>query len=206
MQIDPEIHKLAADPDAQKLAAQLAEAAVRNTASSIADKISVLNTRKKDKETIAALEELVYDLLSDKDELARIASAYKQELVAQQISEDDIRYISQNFLPVLRQLIQAAGENEGKAIGSEEVLDIIQPLLSVETVTVMQLIGFNIRKAVGEPLTQLVGSLISSKTPVDPGAVTEIQRLSLILQNGYIDVAKDPESFDRLLRLVSSQQ
>lgn len=204
--MDPELHKLAVDPEAQRLAAQLAETAVRHTASSIADKIAVLNAKRKDKETIAELEELVYDLLSDKDELARIATAYKQELIAQQISENDIRYISENFVPVLRQLIQAAGEDDGKAVGSEEVLDIVQPLLSVETVTVMQLIGFNIRKAVGEPLTQLVGNLISSKTPVDPREGTEVQRLSLLLQNGYLDVAKDPESFDRLLRLLPTQQ
>jgi hypothetical protein len=206
MHIDSELHKLAVDPETQKLAAQLAETAVRNTATSVADKISVLHARKKDKETIAGLEELVYDLLSDKDELARISSAYKQELIAQQISDDDISYISQNFVPVLRQLIQSVGENEGQAVSSGEVLEIIQPLLSVETVTVMQLIGFNIRKAIGEPLTQLVSNRISSRTPADPGTLAEIQRLSLLLQSGYIDVAKDSEAFDRLLRLMPPQE
>lgn len=201
MQLDPEMHKLAADPETQKLAAQLAEAAVRNTASSVVDKISALSARKKNEETIAALQELVYDLLSDKDELARIASAYKQELVAQQISEGDIQYISQNLVPVLRRLMEAAGRNDGKAVGSEEVIDIVQPLLSVETVTVMQLIGFNIRKAIGEPLTQLVANLISSKTPADPALAAENQRLSLAMQIAFIEIAKDQEAFDRLLRL-----
>lgn len=194
------------DPEVQALAANLSETAVRHTAVSIADQITVLKTRKKDKESIAELEDLVYELLSDKNEAVRIASAYEQELIAQQISADDIQYISENFVPVLRQLVQASADNEGKAAGAEEVLNIVQPLLSVETVTVLQLIGFNIRKAIGEPLTQLVSKLISSRVQAAPSEVIEVQRLSLQLQNGYIDVAKDPEAFDRLLRLVSSQQ
>jgi hypothetical protein len=152
------------DPQLQTLATQLADTAIRNTAGSIADRIATAKARKKDQETIAELEEIVYGLLSDKSELVQIAQAYEEELVAQRISADDIEYISTNFVPLLQRLIEsAAASNGGDGADVQEMMDLIQPLLSVETVTVLQLIGFNFRKAIGEPLTELVSNLILSK-------------------------------------------
>ncbi len=191
------------DPQLHTLTLQLADTAVRNTAGSIADRITVAKARKKERETIAELEDIINGLLSDKNELVRIAQAYEQELVAQQISADDIEYISTNFVPVLRHLIESAAANEGQdAITAPEIIDLVKPLLSVETVTVLQLIGFNIRKAVGEPLTQLVNSLISSKAQADPVLLLEIQRLSLVRDTGYFEIAKDPEAHARLLSML----
>ncbi len=195
------------DPQLHTLTLQLADTAVRNTAGSIADRITVAKARKKDQETIAELEDIIYGLLSDKNELVQIAQAYEQELVAQQISVDDIEYISTNFVPVLRHLIESAAANEGQnAVTAPEIIDLIKPLLSVETVTVLQLIGFNIRKAIGEPLTQLINNLISSKAQADPALLLEIQRLSLVRDTGYFEIAKDPEAYARLLSMLPKQQ
>jgi hypothetical protein len=194
------------DPQLQILATQLADTAVRNTAGSIADRVATMKAQKKDKETIAELEEIVNGLLSDKSELVRIAQAYEQELVAQRISETDIQYISNNFVPQLRRLAESAAANDGQdAAPAREMIDLIQPLLSVETVTVLQLIGFNFRKAIGEPLTQLVSQLISSKVQVNP-ALLELQRLSLLRETAYLDVAQDPEAHARLASMVGTQQ
>ena len=76
------------------LGVQLADTAIRNTAGSIADRITAAKGRRRDQETIAELEDIVYGLLSDKSELVQIAQAYEQEFVAQRISADDISYIS----------------------------------------------------------------------------------------------------------------
>jgi hypothetical protein len=43
------------------------------------------------------------------------------------------------------------------------MMEIIKPLLSVETLTVLQLLGFNFKQAIGEPLTELVAGLIAAK-------------------------------------------
>lgn len=51
---------------------------------------------------------------------------------------------------------------------TQKYLDVLEKLLSVETVTVLQLLGFNFRQAIGEPLTQLVRRLIASRAPVPP--------------------------------------
>ncbi len=195
------------DPQLQTLATQLADTAIRNTAGSIADRITAAKARRKDRATIAELEDIVYGLLSDKSELVQIAQAYEQELVAQQISATDIEYISTNFVPLLQRLIESAGaDNSEDGTSQQEMIGLIQPLLSVETVTVLQLIGFNFRKAIGEPLTELVSKLIASKAQVDPASLVEIQRLSLVRETALIEIAKNPGAHKRLVDMLGTQQ
>jgi hypothetical protein len=81
------------DPNVETLTLQLASTAARNTASSILGRIAVIKKTRKENETISELEEIVNDLLSDKNELSLIGQAYEQVLVAQKISENDIEYI-----------------------------------------------------------------------------------------------------------------
>lgn len=186
------------DPQLQALGVQLADTAVRHTASAIADRVTAAKARKKDQETIAELEEIVYNLLDDKAELVRIAQVYEEELVAQRISADDIKYISKNIVPLLRQLAESATSGGGDASTPEEMIDLVEPLLSVETVTVLQLIGFNFRKGIGSPLTELVAKLISSRAPADPGISVELQKLTLARETSYLEVLRDPEARARL--------
>ncbi len=87
------------DPELQALGIQLADATVRNTAGAVADRINAARAKKKDIETIAELEEIVNNLISDKAELVRIAQAYEQELVAQRISPADVQYITSPHRP-----------------------------------------------------------------------------------------------------------
>ena len=138
--------------------ANLIEAAARNGASIISDKIKTAKTKKDCKETISELEEIIYDLLNDKAEIQRIAQAYEQELVAQKITEEDIEYITNNLIPILSSLLPKENQKQ---------LEQLKSLLSVETLTIMQLIGFNYKQAIGEPLTLLLRKTIESKMPVD---------------------------------------
>ena len=66
-----------------QLGANLIEAAARNGASAINTKIKAAKAKKDAKQTISELEEIIYDLLSDKAEIQGIAQAYEQELVSQ---------------------------------------------------------------------------------------------------------------------------
>ncbi len=94
MNVDPQAAQQIAD-----LGIRLGEAIVRNTAGVVYNKIQAVKAKKNDQETIHELEEIINNLIFDKDELIRIAQAYKQELVAQQISQDDIEYITTRFIP-----------------------------------------------------------------------------------------------------------
>ena len=141
-----------------KLDSNLIEISARNTATYIADKIKTSKAKKNDKETINELEEIIQNLLNDKIEIQRIAQAYEQELTSQKITEKDIEYITNNLLPVFSKFIPQDKVND---------LEQIKSLLSVETLTIMQLLGFNYKRAIGEPLTLLLQKTIESRIPVD---------------------------------------
>lgn len=76
--------------------------------------------------------------------------------MAQRLSEADVKYMTYNLLPLLRHIGASQGGD------AEELLGTLGPLLSAQTVTILQLLGFNFQKAIGEPLTNLVAAWISS--------------------------------------------
>lgn len=78
------------DPELTQLSLQLANTAVRNSASGVAERINSARMRKRDQETIAELEEIVNELVADKAELVRIAQAYEEEFVAQRLSPENV--------------------------------------------------------------------------------------------------------------------
>jgi hypothetical protein len=72
--------------------------------------------------------------------------------------------------------------------------------VTTETLTIMQLVGFNFRRAIGEPLTTLVERLILSRVPA-PDQSAELQALQLRQQAAYFEALADPEA-----RRVLSQE
>lgn len=186
------------DPQVTELGVQLADVGVRNTVAAVSGRIKAAKAKKQDAETINALTEIVNDLLADRNDLVQIARGYEQVLDAQRISEDDIAYITESIVPIIKKLAEAGGNDD-----TDQMIDLLTPILSVETITVLQLLGFNFKKAIGEPLTTLVSQLISSKTPPSPGAAIEAQRLSLELQLATASLAQDDAAFQRFRNLWS---
>ena len=176
-----------------QLAVSLAEVATRNTASLITNKIAAIKAKKNDKETISELEEIISELLSDKAEIQRIAQSYEQELVSQRITEKDIKYITDNLIPIINEFIPSDKKDE---------LNQIKPLLSVETLTIMQLLGFNYKKAIGEPLTNLLKKYIETKMPnnVDHAEINS----EIMLKT--MDIAFDENATNRYLLLTGQSK
>src|SRR4051794_35020165 len=175
------------DPELSHVTAQLAEVVARNAAGGVASRISAIRARKLDQEAMNELIELVNDLIADKNELIGIATAYEQELVAQRISDTDIAYITTTLLPLVEKLAGFAGRDEETA----EALDAVKSLITPETLTIMQLVGFNFRRAIGEPLTALVERLILSRVPA-PEDLADLQALQLRQQTAYFEALTDP--------------
>lgn len=184
------------DPQLQALGAQLAASAIRNGATAIGDRITAIRARRDDKEIIAELEQIINDLLSDKNELVRISRAFEDELVSQRISESDVNYIVGSIIPVIEGL---AGGNTSSA---GQQLDAVKQLLSKETITVMQLLGFNFAKAIGEPLTELARSAILAKSPLEPATNSKLQALAAEHQMKLADVSLDPDAHRRFMQLL----
>lgn len=184
-----------------EMGVKLTESAVRNTAVIISDKISSIKAKRDDKQTIRELEEIVNSLLDDKSELVRIAQAYEQELISQKISEADIVYITDTIVPIIEKFINDIDDDIERA-KNQSYFNAIKGIISKEMITVMQLIGFNFKKAIGEPLTVLLRRMIESKIPESD---LELKRLNVINSNLSIEISKDKESYERFLRLIGRE-
>lgn len=169
------------DDPISTLTKQLAIVALNNTATDVANKVEKARAHKEKDKTIAELEEIINELVRDKSELTRIAQAYEQQFVSQKITEKELRYITDNILPLLEKFIP---QNQ------KETVDQIKSVLSVETLTIMQLLGFNYKRAIGEPLTLLLQKTIESKVPVNP---TDEQRTNLLA----LEIINNPEASKR---------
>ncbi|MGO3148061.1 MAG: hypothetical protein ACTIJ6_10330 [Leucobacter sp.] len=177
-------------PEVVSLGTSLAETLARNTATAINDRVRSLKAANKKDEAIAGLEELVSELISDKAEIARIAQAYQSELVAQRLSAGDIDYITKTVVPMVESLLEATGQ------GSSEI-DQFKPLLSTETVNILQLLGFNFRRAIGEPLTDLVSNKILENVNRSEDLQIAVEKR----QQLYLQLALDPEAYERFREL-----
>lgn len=186
-----------AEKQLSELAVRLLETTVRNTASVVSNRIQTVKAKKNDKETIQELEEIISTLISDKNELVQIAQSYEHEFIAQQISKEDIEYITTSFIPVLKDLIKQTTGDTAEGLKTQKTIDDLTPLLSVETLTVLQLLGFNFKKAIGEPLTILLQKAITSKIAADPQASAEYTKLALKYNTENLKVVQDKDASER---------
>jgi hypothetical protein len=192
------------DPHVAPLMARLAEIVFTNTATAVTDQVRTIMTKKTDQEKITELNQLVRELVEEKSEVTGIAQAFKEQLVAQQISDDDIKYIIDTVIPVLEDMIDwATGTmSEAEAEKMRQGLDALKPILSVKTLTVLQLVGFNFKRAIGEPLTLLMQKLITARSAPDQQAILENNRLHMATNIELLKVSQDEEATVRLERLL----
>lgn len=180
------------DPQIAALGVQLAAELTKNTASVVNDKIRSAKAKREDKQTIAELIDLVQELVSEKQDIQSIAQAYEKELAAQQLSKQDIDFISEAVVPVLKKLGADSMEEEKL----QETMDIIEPLLSPTTLRVMQILGFNFKKAVGEPLTNLSNEKIRN---LSESQNAEFKAIMAQRDVEYFKIIQDPEAYARML-------
>ncbi len=127
---------------------------VKTSSSTIFDRIASSKIQRSNEETITELSELINLVISEREEIYRIAKQQEEKLYSSTISDIEIKYILDNLLPILE-----------KYMGESNELEEVKTILSPEMINILQLIGFDIKKALGEPLTELVSSFIMSKMP-----------------------------------------
>ena len=153
-----------------EMGVSLTELAIKGTATAVTNKIKAIKEEKNTEKLRNTYDEIVSELLSERDEAVRIAQAYKSELDRIIISDDDIVHLHNTVSRLLEiikafQLASAAikGEEEvAKVTAQVESYEQIKELISVDTLKTMQLLGFNYKAAIGEPLTQICANAISS--------------------------------------------
>lgn len=182
-------------PEVLQAGVNLAESMTRNTAAMVMNKIRAAKESGRHEESIAALEEIINELQADKQELVSIAQSYKAELISQQLNSGDVRYIVETLFPLVRQLVEASSGGDEEKL---DQLEAMKPFLSVETVNVLQLLGFNFRKAIGEPLTALCEGMILAQV----NRKTDLHLEQLKNQQALVSLAFDEAAYDRFLVLM----
>lgn len=180
------------DPELQNMTVRLSELALRTTAAGVYDRINARKARRNDAETINDLEEIINELLQEKQELVRISTAMSDRLQASRMSDEDIAYVTDVFIPKLSELANSMGGDQARQL--EQVVEQVTPLISREMLTMMQLLGFDFRRSIGEPLTDLLAAWIQSRMPPDSG----LQRAQLERETAYLQVVADEEAHARL--------
>lgn len=139
-----------------EMGVSLTELAVKGTASVINKKIRAVKDVKDAEKLRTTYDALINEVLSEREEAVRIAQAYKAELDRIVISDEDIQHLHNTISGVLDIL---------KSMSPDLPVDsfnAIKDLISIDTLKTMQLLGFNYKAAIGEPLTQLCANAISS--------------------------------------------
>ena len=122
------------------------------TVEKVTNKITQIKSNHDLKKQVTDYEQLVNDLLDNKNKLELTARNYKERLEQVTISDSDIESLHNTVSTVIklvRPLSQSENENDEKSI------DIVLDLLNSDTLKTLQLLGYNYKKAIGEPLTQI---------------------------------------------------
>lgn len=191
------------DPILLELSARLAEVGVKNTAASVSSAIRSLKAGRDKDKTISGLTDIISELIDDKQEAELIAKSYRDELVAQKLSEEDLSYVVDTVLPALKDFLSRMADDDNpeeveKMDETIKKLEALEPLLSVNTLTVLQTLGFNFRKGIGEPLTELTRSAISGK---QKESQTRLNELVYEREIEYFKLIQDEGAFERFMSL-----
>ena len=155
-----------------EMGVSLTELAVKGTASAVTKKIRAVKDIKDAEKLRTTYDALINEVLQEREEVVRIAQAYKSELERIVISDEDIEHLHNtvsNILEIFKN-IQLAGVDPQDTLGvmrvqkQIETMEQVKNLISVDTLKTMQLLGFNYKAAIGEPLTQICSRAILSLT------------------------------------------
>lgn len=173
--------------------ANLVEVAARNTVSRIASSVKKAKAGHDKDKIIRELEDLINSLTADKIELERLAKVLENELIAQRLSEENIVFIVDSIIPKIEELTKRDPKQQ-------TYLNAIKSLLSKDTLQVMQLIGFNYKSAIGEPLTQLCANAIKSIT--DKTDDKDMAKLRTENEIALVQLSQDEAAYNRFAKLI----
>ena len=139
-----------------EMGAALANLAIKGTASVVGKKIRAIKNVRDSEKLRTEYDSIVNEILQEREEAVRIAQAYKVELDRIVISDEDIQHLHATITKIL-DLMKRFSTN-----APVESLETLKDLVSADTLKTMQLLGFNYKAAIGEPLTNLCADAISS--------------------------------------------
>ncbi|MDW7798616.1 hypothetical protein SCQ32_04120 [Streptococcus canis] len=191
-------------PELISLSASLGELAIKSTVSAITQKIKTVKTSKDINEVRKVYDEVVSELINERQEAIRIAQSYQSELERVQISDEDIDHLHNTVNRIIEIISKAQtnsinpNDKEALKSASEQIASYNQfkELIDVDTLKTMQLLGFNYKEAIGEPLTLMMKNFILSKMISPNNDVKDI------LTPEMVEVLKSKVAYENFFKLI----
>lgn len=137
------------------LGVKLTELLYKNTAAAIGKKVETVKNEKDLERQSIAYQEIINNLLQDREELLLISRQYKEAYESVNISDEDIEHLH-NTLENVFPLLSESKEDERN-------VNMFLSLVNKDTLKTMQLLGFNYKRAIGEPLTESCNQAIKRR-------------------------------------------
>jgi hypothetical protein len=134
----------------------LLELIAKQTVGSVTTRIKAIKDEKEVAKVRSTYDEIVNELLAERDEALRIAQTYKAEVDRLEISDSDIEHLHGTVTKVLELLKITSPQLD------LEMFEQTRSLISVDALKTMQLLGFNYKAAIGEPLTAVCAGKITA--------------------------------------------
>lgn len=166
--------------------------------SEIITRLATAKANKNKQDTIIQLNNIINDLIDNQNSLIQNQLILNNKLESQTISPEDISYISNNIVPIIQRI------DSNKNISSNS-LQQITALLSPELLKIMQLVGFNIKEAIGIPATKALQNLISNAANSSESDYKqqEFNVQQLKFQTELLKIVQDDDKYQRYLSLIN---
>jgi hypothetical protein len=185
-----------------KLGASLTQLAVKGTVTAITTKVKAIKEEQNVENVKAKYDEIINELLSEREEAVRIAQAYKSELEKVVISDEDIEHLHNTvsrILEVIKNLQDDNSEDNNQVNEQIQTYEQIKELISIDTLKTMQLLGFNYKSAIGEPLTLMLRNFILSK-------IDDNEAIKKVVTPEMVEILKDETAYKNFKQFTGIEQ
>lgn len=189
------------------LATQLAALIGNETVTAVNSKIAAMKTEKDIGKVKQNYENILNGLLNERAEALRIAQAYRDELEKVEISDEDIEHLHntvERLIEIIKNFLIKQNNGEDNQEIQEQIssFEQIKELISVDTLKTMQLLGFNYKQAVGDPLTMILRNFILSKVPTSDN----IEVIHKMITPEMVEILKNKNAYDNFKELIGNPE
>lgn len=148
------------DQDIADLSVMYGEVVAKKSYGWVNKKLEQAKLKKLGEEQSLVYQEIINELSQENLELENIARQYKNAYEQVTISDEDIDYLHSTLMQALKVI-----ENFNSDVRqNREALELMVGLINKDTLKTMQMLGFNYKSAIGEPLTNVCSDAIYKLT------------------------------------------
>lgn len=175
------------------------------TIGAVNDKVRAAIESRDSNYAVTSLQEIINKLIEEREEAIRQNNELKEKVAELNttinnftLDESKFEHITNTILPFIR---------EHGNIEDSEQIEMIEKLISADTLEILQILGFNYKDAVGKPLTDLCNNLVSSlqKPNYNSEEGIRLQQIHAERDIAYIRISENEEAYKRLMKLYGRE-